>query len=197
MKINKKFLIVFSIVIVVILIIIAILSSFIKKDTQPKVEEKNDSEGIVYEGVKEGVITPQNTYMFFGKYINGVVTSSELEETISTFTTKTIPTYYSELKYATEGEINEFYEANETKIKELMKVEEKEDFLKFIKMLQTLDTANLEIEAIGFKETSFTHTDISTTAKLKVKYKGNNEIEFTIKVYRKNQENKRNIVFYK
>lgn len=184
-------------VIIIIILILSIALIVIKsnqKNNNTQTEEPKQEE--VIETLDEDSIIPQNSYLFFGKYVKGEVEAKEIYDTINVFTKSIMPKYYNNLKDASKEDIYKYYEINSTYIAKYMQIHSKEEFEQFVKQLQKLKTSKLELQSLEFVEGEISYTNLSTSAKIKVKYKDNDEIEINVKVFKKIQEQNRNVVFY-
>ncbi len=194
---DKKYVKLILFVVIILLLIIMLLlitASDIKKMSQPTEDNINSTNK--QELISDDVIIPNYSSLFFGKYVNGVVKSKELYETIYEFTGSVLPKYFDDLKNSTEEETYIYYEKNSSDITKYMKMSNKKQFSDFMDSIKSIKADKLELVALEFVEDSITYTDISTTAKLSVKYKGIDPITINIKVFKRAQESSPNIVFY-
>ena len=131
---NNKNLLRLLLVIIIIILILCIVLLNIGKPQKDDISLNNvEIEKDVIILLEENVIIPKNSYLFFGEYVKGEIETQEIYNTIYYFSNIIIPKYYSELKGKNEKEISDYYEKNENKIKELMDIEKKEEFVDFIK----------------------------------------------------------------
>lgn len=184
-------------IIIIILIIIMILILVLANMNKNKIKNQTDNNQISEPPVlDESIIIPNNSYAFFGKYVNGDIESKEIYETIYEFSNVIIPNYYYNLKNLNQEQIEQYYISNEESIGKYIQVKGKEEFNDFVNILKNLTTEKLILESMEFKEDEITHTNISTTSKIKLKYRDNKEIILNVKVYKKRQDNGKNIMFY-
>lgn len=192
---KKNLLKIIMCLIIIILILVLILLLIKKKDNQD-LNDKQDNFPEKTEPLSENIIIPSNSYLFFGKYVNGDIESKEIYETIYEFSNVIIPNYYYNLKNLNQEQIEQYYIDNEESISKYIQVNGKQEFNDFAKVLKGLTTEKLTLESMEFKEDEITYTNIATTSKIKLKYKDNKEIILNVKVYKRRQDNGKNIIFY-
>lgn len=193
--------------ILIIIIIIAIITIILIKnyqrnnqkdefDISDKVYNRADFFDDNIDYVAEDVIIPDNSYLFFGEYINGRVEPKEIYETIDKFTKKIIPKLYDDLKEASDADISNYYDKNEKSIKKYLEIYDAEDFIVFIKEIKKLKSDEINVTGIEFVKDTIKFMDEYTVSKLKVTYNDDEVIEIGVKVFRRLQEANRNVVFY-
>lgn len=184
--------------IVIILLIIIMLLLITASDLKKMNNTGNNANTTQTEPevIGDDVIVPDYSSQFFGKYVNGVVKSKELYETINEFTGKILPKYYADLKGKDEEKVYEYFEKNKDEIAKHMKISNKKQFSDFMDILKATKADKLELVALEFVEGSISYTEVSTTSKLAIKYKGVDAVTINIKVYRSAQESGQNILFY-
>lgn len=193
---NNKNLLRLLLVIIIIILILCIVLLNIGKSQKDDISSNNvEIEKDVIILLEENVIIPKNSYLFFGEYVKGEIETQEIYNTIYYFSNIIIPKYYSELKGKNEKEISDYYEKNENKIKELMDIEKKEEFVDFIKNINAFDADKLELEQIEFINNTITPKKDYTEAIIKFSYKGESNLKLNIKVFKKIQKLNKNIVF--
>lgn len=173
-----------TVILLILLIIMIIITIF----TFNLVKNSKINETII-EPTKEGTVIPKNSYLFFGKYINGVVSSKEFYETISDYYKYDIPQIHKELK--SNKNFEEYYNTNSEKTKMNTKVE----FDELAKLLGKLNYENLELESLEIKSGTIIQRTDYTIAEIIVKYKNNEAISMLLKVYVNTPENGQNIEF--
>lgn len=176
-------------ILLIILIITIITTIFIIVKINKKVEPNN----IV--PVKENTVIPENSYLFFGKYVNGQVTSKEFYEVISDFYQVTFPTYYKDLKNKNAAEVSEYYNSNKEKIHNDFAIVDKNEFLKLVGIVQNLKSENLVLESLTIVDGKIIERTDYTISIIKIKYEGNMEIEMMVKVYKTIKDDGKNIEF--
>lgn len=181
------------IILIIIMILISVLAGLNKNKVQNQTDNNQLSEPPVLD---ENIIIPSNSYLFFGKYVNGDIESKEIYETIYEFSNVIITNYYYNLKNLNQEQIEQYYIDNEESISKYIQVNGKQEFNDFVKVLKGLTTEKLTLESMEFKEDEITYTNIATTSKIKLKYKDNKEIILNVKVYKRRQDNGKNIIFY-
>lgn len=193
----KKILLILIIVLLIIILVSTILLINYKKNNVNKNEITiiKDSETVI-EQLNEEVIIPYNSYLFFGKYINGEVSSNTIYESIYKFAKDILPKYHKDLKNSNTEEIAKYYSANKKSIYQYMNIKNSEEFVNFIKLIQSLKTDELTLESMEFIEDGMNYSNTSTYSKFAIKYKDNEKITINIKVYKLLQEDNRNVVFY-
>ena len=188
----KKITRICMIVLIVILIITAIVLVIIAKrndqsDMSPYIMENN------IEPVNDDVIIPQNSYLFFGKYVKGEYSSKEIYEEIYYFSSNTINKYVKELKNESKDSLENFYNSHKSELEDdQLEIENLGQFEAFYNTLNGLES-DLVVEEIIFAEEGINETSSYTTAKLTVKYSNKSEISFYTKVYKSKTDR---IVFY-
>ncbi len=182
------------IIIILFLGIVAMVININNRKNQKNNQESDKKEVIV--SLNDDVIIPKNSYLFFGKYVQGEVDSREIYNTIYQFSKSFIPKYYSDLKDASKEEIVNYYEKNKMYINRLFKVDSSEDFVKFITELKKINSSKLALKSIEFVEGGIVKTGNSTIAKLNITYNDNDVISVNFRVYNELQENGGNLIFY-
>ncbi len=84
------------VLLIIILIIISILLAILWKkqnesDMSPYIMENN------IQPINDDVIVPQNSYLFFGKYVEGEYSSKEIYEAIYYFAADTVKNHYTDI----------------------------------------------------------------------------------------------------
>ena len=194
---SKRKIRIFLIIIIVCLIGVLINTIIICKNIKNKDNNKYQSkENKIIEQLNEDTIIPGNSYLFFGKYANGEIEPKQIYEEIDYFVKKIIPKYSEVLGKHTKQDIFDYYNNNKEEIMKYMEIENEESFYNFILNITENANSKYEVESVKFMEGELKHTTISTTGKLEIKYKDCKPITINIKVYMKNQDSGRNILFY-
>lgn len=193
---KKKTLLRFLLVIIIIILISCIILLNIENKEQNNIVDNNvEAEKEVIIPLDENVIIPKNSYLFFGEYIKGEIESQEIYNTIYYFSNTVIPKYYTELKGKNEKEIIGYYEKNQKEIEGLMNIEKKEEFVGFIKYINSINVDTLKLEQIEFMKDTIVPKKDFTEATMKFVYKGDKSIKLNVKVFKKVQKLNRNIIF--
>lgn len=195
---DKKFLARLLCVLIIVILSLSIFAIIMKNKNQnkTKTENQNQFNQEVIIPIDEDIIIPGNSYLFFGKYLHGKVTSKTVYNTINYFAKTVIPQYNKDLKNASDAEISKYYDDNKGEIIKLLDIDNKSDFVKLVKDIIFLNLDEFELEAVNFVEDSFVVNNDSTEAKLIITYKNDRKFETKIKVYKEIQKFNRNIVFY-
>lgn len=191
---NKKVLVRLICVLLIIILFLGIIALILRPKNKTNNQTEQNQEVIV--PVDENVIIPANSYLFFGKYIHGEITSKAIYNTISYFGKTIMPKYNSALKDANDSEIMAYYDNNRTEIYKFLNISSKEDFITYIKAFKVLNLDSAELVSIKFVEDSFKVNSDSTDAKIIFTYDKDRNFETNVKVYKKAQPLNRNIVFY-
>lgn len=193
---EKKTLFRFLLLIIIVILLLCIILLNIGNKKQNNIVENNvEAEKEIIIPLDENVIIPKNSYLFFGEYIKGEIESQEIYNTIYYFSNTIIPKYYTELKGKNEKEIIEYYEKNQKEIEGLMNVEKKEEFVEFIKYINSINVDTLNLEQIEFMKDTIMPKKDFTEATIKFVYKGDKSIKLNVKVFKKVQKLNRNIIF--
>jgi len=179
------------IILVSILIIMIIVTIYLCNYKKP---EQSNTQYIV-ETVEDNTVITDNSYDFFSKYGKGCVSSKIYYETISNFYKNTLPNYYNSLVTKTNEELKQYYNSNTEQIKNDIKIENEEEFIKFVQMLSKLKNKNLVLEKLTIKDNTVVNEKDYVSANIIIKYAQNNEINMMIKVYKNAQNNGKNIEF--
>ncbi|MBR3673080.1 MAG: hypothetical protein IKN65_02140 [Clostridia bacterium] len=193
---SKKSLVRLLCILLIIILSLSIIVLINKNKRNNKTDNQEQANQEVIIPIDEDVIIPGDSYIFFGKYIHGKVSSKTIYNTINYCTKTIIPKYYSDLKDASDNDISNYFENNKTEIWKLFNIDNKQDFLSLIKELKQLNLENLELAAVDFVEDDIKVNNDSTDAKLIITYNKDRKIEIYMKVYRELQKFNRNIVFY-
>lgn len=191
---NKKVLVRLICVLLIVILFLGIIALILRPKNKANNQTEQNQEVIV--PVDENVIIPANSYLFFGKYIHGEITSKAIYNTISYFGKTIMPKYNSALKDANDSEIMAYYDNNRTEIYKFLNISSKEDFITYIKAFKVLNLDSAELVSIKFVEDSFKVNSDSTDAKIIFTYDKDRNFETNVKVYKKAQPLNRNIVFY-
>lgn len=191
---NKKVLVRLICVLLIVILFLGIIALILRPKNKTNNQTEQNQEVIV--PVDENVIIPANSYLFFGKYIHGEITSKAIYNTISYFGKTIMPKYNSALKDANDSEIMAYYDNNRTEIYKFLNISSKEDFITYIKAFKVLNLDSAELVSIKFVEDSFKVNSDSTDAKIIFTYDKDRNFETNVKVYKKAQPLNRNIVFY-
>lgn len=192
--------------ILIIIIIISFIAIIIIKNNQKNKQNDFEISDKPYnradffdddiEYVAEDVIIPDNSYLFFGEYINGRVESKEIYESIDKFAKKIVPKFYNELKDLDDAEIANYFENNKSGINKYLEIESDQDFVNFVKQIKKLKSDNLEVTGIEFVKDTMKYMNEYTISELKITYNDDEVVSVTVKVFRRIQESNRNVVFY-
>lgn len=178
--------------ILIIILIITIIITIINVVSNNK---NNINEAEEFIPLEPETVIPQNSYLFFGKYVNGEVTSKQFYETITNFYKVTFPNYYYSIKNKDISQLKEYYNLNKQQIRNDMIIENEKEFLQFSGIVSKLKTEALSLESLEIKEGTIIERTDYTICEINVKYLDNNEISMNIKVFKKYQDNGKNIEF--
>lgn len=189
MKKQKKKITAYVLLVLLIIVIFVIRDNFFENGLLKKIyNEKATFTILKY---------PNNVSYLFLDY-EGKIGNHSIYRSIYDFVKNEIPKYYSNLRKANDKEINNYYNIHKSTIGKILGIENKEDFMSFVKTIQKLETEELKLERyIINSDVKLEDTKEYYRFVLLVEYENNERIGFYIEIPKGNYSEKKTPVNYK
>ena len=182
LKTKKGKIIVLILILVLIIFILGIILLILSATST---SEKLASEKLAY--INDGTQWEDETIYpdyaaAFGRAYQGDLKIMNIGKSMYYVVTEVLPTYYNELKDATDEEIDKYYDKESEAISINLDIKNKTKFVNLVKELQNLSGDTITLESYRIDLDTITNGANYTKAVLYIKYQGNDEIPINITV---------------